>query len=319
MSSVFDEVYVFDYDDESLSFRKRNIYPFTLEVIDESDKLLIRSKTVCIENGAGNDIITNGLSPSQNTTIGSFLIEIYKDTPCSEFGKNGFIISDENGRSVFLRFTKRYVYDSAKSNYTEADISRFAKLVNDFKLGRKESVFTLRTDEASATQYFQFYGYLSQQQNMMQDFIRTSTYQRAILSNMEDFRGKIVLDVGAGSGILSFFAVQAGARKVYAVEASSMAKHADDLVKSNNLSDKIKVIPGKIEEIHLPEQVDVIISEPMGYMLFNERMLETYLHAKKWLAPGGNMFPTRGDLHIAPFSDAQLYTEQVCNACMSYN
>ena len=33
--------------------------------------------------------------------------------------------------------------------------------------------------------------------------------------------------------------------------------------------------------------MDVIISEPMGYMLFNERMLETYLHAKKWLKPGG--------------------------------
>lgn len=47
------------------------------------------------------------------------------------------------------------------------------------------------------------------------------------------------------------------------------------------------VIPGKVEEVSLPEQVDIIISEPMGYMLFNERMLESYLHAKKYLRPGG--------------------------------
>ena len=40
-------------------------------------------------------------------------------------------------------------------------------------------------------------------------------------------------------------------------------------------------------------KVDVIISEPMGYMLLNERMLETFLHAKKFLKPGGRMFPSR--------------------------
>ena len=38
----------------------------------------------------------------------------------------------------------------------------------------------------------------------------------------------------------------------------------------------------------------MIISEPMGYMLFNERMLETYLHAKKWLKPEGKS-PSRND------------------------
>nr|CAD7427089.1 unnamed protein product [Timema monikensis] len=159
-----------------------------------------------------------------------------------------------------------------------------------------------------------FYGYLSQQQNMLQDYVRTSTYQKAILSNLTDFTDKVVLDVGAGSGILSFFAVQAGAKKVYAVEASTMAQHAEFLVRENNLSDKIIVIAGKIEEITLPEQVDVIISEPMGYMLYNERMLESYLHSKKWLKPNGRMFPSQGDLHIAPFTDDTLYMEQSSKA-----
>ena len=54
-------------------------------------------------------------------------------------------------------------------------------------------MFSERTEDSSASQYFQFYGYLSQQQNMMQDFIRTSTYQKAILDNPADFSGKVLL------------------------------------------------------------------------------------------------------------------------------
>lgn len=180
------------------------------------------------------------------------------------------------------------------------------------------SVFLMRTEDSSANQYFQFYGYLSQQQNMMQDFVRTSTYQKAIHGNFNDFNGKTVLDVGAGSGILSFFAAQAGAAKVYAVEASNMAQYAQQLVAANNLNERITVIAGKIEEIDLPEKVDIIISEPMGYMLYNERMLETYLHAKKWLKPNGKMFPSRGDLHVAPFCDEALYIEQYNKANFWY-
>ena len=103
--------------------------------------------------------------------------------------------------------------------------------MTEIKFGKKSSIFDQRTDETSAMQYFQFYALLSQQQNMMQDYVRTSTYQRAILDNYADFEGKVVLDVGAGSGILSFFAAQAGAKQVYAVEASSMAQHANVVLK----------------------------------------------------------------------------------------
>lgn len=179
---------------------------------------------------------------------------------------------------------------------------------------KKQSVFTLRTDEACAAQYFQFYGFLSQQQNMLQDYIRTATYQNAMLQNLVDFEDKVVLDVGAGSGILSFFAIQAGAQLVYAVEASSMAVHCMELVKGNHLANKIVVLAGKIEEVTLPEKVDVIVSEPMGYMLYNERMLESYLHAKKFLKPEGLMYPSSGTLYTAPFMDDAVYMEHYAKA-----
>ncbi len=49
------------------------------------------------------------------------------------------------------------------------------------------------------------------------------------------------------TGILFFFAVQAGAKKVYAIEGSNMAMHCAKLVSANNLSDKIILVAGKLK------------------------------------------------------------------------
>jgi len=226
------------------------------------------------------------------------------ESNCSKAGNTTFMINIQGDDTILLSFK------------TQDELKRFQAVV-DFRASSK-SEFDRRTEESSAVQYFQFYGYLSQQQNMMQDYIRTGTYQKAMIQNCVNFRDKVVLDVGAGSGILSFFAMQAGAKKVYAVEASTMAEHTKRLVSCSQYAGRIIVIPGKIEEITLPEKVDVIVSEPMGYMLFNERMLETYLHAKKFLRQPGLMFPTVGDLHVAPFSDELLYMEQFTKANFWY-
>ena len=171
--------------------------------------------------------------------------------------------------------------------------------------------FERRTDKSSSDLYFYYYGMLQHQQNMLQDHIRTGTYFAAITENQSDFQGKTVLDVGCGSGILSFFAAQAGARKVYAVEASNMAMFAEQLVEANpSLGSRIQVIRGRVEEIVLPEKVDVLVSEPMGTLLVNERMLETYFYARDHhLKPGGKMFPSSGTIYLAAFSDEQLHSE----------
>lgn len=68
------------------------------------------------------------------------------------------------------------------------------------------------------------------------------------------FVEKTVLDVGTGSGILAIWSAQAGARKVYAVEATKMSEHARALVKANNLEGVVEVIEGSMEDVTLPEK-----------------------------------------------------------------
>ncbi|CAB4019514.1 arg methyltransferase, partial, partial [Paramuricea clavata] len=120
---------------------------------------------------------------------------------------------------------------------------------------------------------------------MLKDEVRTLTYRNAMYHNKHLFRGKVVLDVGCGTGILSMFAVKAGAKHVYGVDFSSIIEHAQTIIESNHLDKSITLIRGKIEEVTLPvEKVDIIISEWMGYCLFYESMLNSVLFARdKWL------------------------------------
>ena len=151
---------------------------------------------------------------------------------------------------------------------------------------------------------------------MLQDETRTGTYREAILKNAIDFKDKVVMDVGCGSGILSIFAAQAGAKKVYAVEASNMADSAKILIEHNRLSHIITVVKSKIEDISpdlIPlNSVDVLVSEPLGTYLYNERMLETYIIARdKFLKSSAQpmMFPSSANFFITPFEDMEIYME----------
>lgn len=70
---------------------------------------------------------------------------------------------------------------------------------------------------------------------MLKDTVRTTAYQRAIENNKEDFKDKIVLDIGAGTGILSIFAARSGAKHVYAIENAEIAYFAEEIIKQNGL------------------------------------------------------------------------------------
>lgn len=91
-----------------------------------------------------------------------------------------------------------------------------------------------------------------------------AAYHSAILGNQDVFRDKIVMDIGTGSGILSVWAAQAGARKVYAIEYTDMAKHAEKVMKANGVEDIVTVLQCAVEDVKLPIDKDQLVVEEDG-------------------------------------------------------
>jgi len=180
-------------------------------------------------------------------------------------------------------------------------------------------------EKAKATDfanYFCSYAQLYHQKQMLADHNRMAAYHAAILGNSDVFKGKVVMDVGTGSGILAVWAAQAGARKVYAIEYTDMANHARTVMEANGVDHIVTVIQGAVEDIELPIEsdnleletanegdehrvVDIIISEWMGYFLLRESMLDSIIRARdKFLKQRtGLMFPSHTTMYIAPVCD----------------
>ncbi|XP_078214814.1 protein arginine N-methyltransferase 2 isoform X3 [Callithrix jacchus] len=162
-------------------------------------------------------------------------------------------------------------------------------------------------------EYFGSYGTLKLHLEMLADQPRTTKYHSVILQNKESLTDKVILDVGCGTGIISLFCAHyARPKVVYAVEASEMAQHTGQLVLQNGFADIITVFQQKVEDVVLPEKVDVLVSEWMGTCLLFEFMIESILYARDaWLKEDGVIWPTMAELHLVPCSADKDYRSKV--------
>ncbi len=152
------------------------------------------------------------------------------------------------------------------------------------------------------------YRNLSNHGSMLQDEVRCKAFRDALFEVVTP--DSVVLDIGAGTGILSIFAAQAGAKKVYAVERSPVAQCARQIISDNGLSDRITVLQGEMEDLELPEKVDVIVSEWLGGYGVDENLLPIVIQARdRWLKPGGIMIPGTTTSWMVPAYDQYLQEE----------
>jgi protein arginine N-methyltransferase 1 len=114
------------------------------------------------------------------------------------------------------------------------------------------------------------------------------------------------------------FAAKAGAKHVIGVDMSTIIVKAREIVEVNGLSDKITLLQGKMEEVELPfPEVDIIISEWMGYFLLYESMMDTVLWARdRYLRKDGQglIFPDKATIFMAGIEDGDYKEDKI--GCM---
>jgi SAM-dependent methyltransferase len=107
--------------------------------------------------------------------------------------------------------------------------------------------------------YFKAYSDYNIHQEMLNDRVRTESYRDAILKNAALFKGKVVLDVGCGTAILSMFAARAGAARVIGIDNSDMADTAKQIVEANNLQNVVTIVKARLEDIEsLPHNIEKV-------------------------------------------------------------
>ena len=139
--------------------------------------------------------------------------------------------------------------------------------------------------------------------SMLADAVRNEAYESALKAAVRP--GDLVLDIGAGSGLLAMMAARAGAARVIACEADPLlAETAREIVRRNGYGDVVEIVAERSTKLDkagaLAPGADLIVSEVFSHTLLDEGAIETLNHAMKTLArPGARIVPASASIQVA--------------------
>ncbi len=141
---------------------------------------------------------------------------------------------------------------------------------------------------------------------MIADPVRMRAYHDALARVLTP--GAVVLDLGAGTGIMSLLACKLGAGKVYAVEPSDALVVGIELARANGFADRIEFIQASSLDVTLPTRADVVVHDLRGVLPLHELLVPSIVDARqRLLAPGGALIPARDVVRAQLVCDESLH------------
>lgn len=158
------------------------------------------------------------------------------------------------------------------------------------------------------------YELISVHKLILWDKIRTGTFCRA--TKCKTKKNSVVVDLGSGTGILSLAAARAGAKRVYSIERTGIAKLAKRLFANNDFQNQIRLIHSDSNYVNLSEKADLLVSEWIGVHVFQENMLPDFIDSRdRFLKPDGIVIPESVSIWLAPLRNNPIADDEILAWC----
>lgn len=127
---------------------------------------------------------------------------------------------------------------------------------------------------------------------------RNDLYRQAIAETLKP--GDSVADLGSGVGVLGLFCLEAGANRVWGIDHSDAIHLAAEAVKRAGLGDRYECLQKSTFAADLPELVDLLICDHVGFFGFDYGIITMMRDARRrFLKPGGRIIPQSFDMMVA--------------------